>query len=233
MTKITTLLGAAGVAIAMAAPAFAAPVATWTFETSLPATAGPFAPEVGAGSARGFHAGASTYSNPVGNGSAHSFSSNTWAIGDYYQFSTSTIGYNGITLSWDQISSGTGPRDFTLSFSTNGTTFTDFAPYTVLANASPNVWSTGTAIAASSYAFDLSAFTSLNNLAAVYFRLVDTSNVSAAGGVVGTTGTDRVDNFTISGNAVSAVPVPAAVWLFGSGFVALTGIGRRSRRQTS
>lgn len=34
------------------------------------------------------------------------------------------------------------------------------------------------------------------------------------------------DDFTIAGS-VTAVPVPAAVWLFGSGLVALLGIGRR------
>ncbi len=37
-------------------------IADWTFETSQPATAGPFAPEIGLGSASGLHAGAATYS---------------------------------------------------------------------------------------------------------------------------------------------------------------------------
>jgi hypothetical protein len=30
-------------------------------------------------------------------------------------------------------------------------------------------------------------------------------------------------------NAVSAVPVPAAVWLFGSGLLGLVGISRRKK----
>src|SRR5690242_3123267 len=76
----------------------AATIATWTFETTAPATAGPFAPEVGAGAATGFHAGATTYSSPAGNGSAKSFSSNTWAVGDYYQFQVSTLGQQDIAV---------------------------------------------------------------------------------------------------------------------------------------
>jgi len=51
-------------------------IATWTFETSVPTTAGPFSPEVGSGSALGYHAsGSAVYSNPAGNGSLESFSS--------------------------------------------------------------------------------------------------------------------------------------------------------------
>ena len=81
-------------------------IAQWTFETSLPATAGPFSPEVGAGSASGSHAGAAVYSSPSGNGFSHSFSANTWAVGDFWQFSASTATYSGIQLDWDQVSSG-------------------------------------------------------------------------------------------------------------------------------
>ena len=201
-------------------------VATWTFETSQPATAGPFAPEIGAGAASGSHSGASAYSSPVGNGSAHSFSSTVWAVGDYYQFSVNTTGLNGITLSWDQTSSNTGPRDFKLAYSTDGSTFIDFATYPVLANSSPNpVWNSTTASAIYSLTQDLSSVAALNNRAAVYFRLIDTSTVSANGGTVGTGGTDRVDNFTVSG--ISAVPLPAAAWLLGSGLLGLGGLMRR------
>ena len=108
--------------LSASAPVFAFPVdlAVWTFETSLPATAGPHAAEgginAGAGSpASGFHASASVvYSNPAGNGSAESFSSTFWSVGDYWQFSTSSVGYTDIHLAWDQASSNTGPRDFVL-----------------------------------------------------------------------------------------------------------------------
>jgi hypothetical protein len=78
-------------------------VAQWTFETSLPATAGPFSPELGSGSASGSHAAAATFSTPAGNGSTHSFSANTWAVGDSWQFQVNTLGFNNVGLSWDQL----------------------------------------------------------------------------------------------------------------------------------
>src|SRR4051812_39869141 len=65
----------ASAALVAFVPAQADTLAQWTFETSVPTTAGPLAPEVGSGSALAFHIGASTYSNPVGNGSNESFSS--------------------------------------------------------------------------------------------------------------------------------------------------------------
>jgi len=204
-------------------------IATWTFETSIPLAAGAFAPEVGTGAALGLHASGSTaYSSPVGNGSAHSFSSTNWGVGDYYQFRVSTIGFSGITLSWDQASSNTGPRDFKLAYSTNGTTFTDFATYSVLANATPNpTWSSSTALSLYAFTQNLSSITALNGQSNVYFRLIDTSTVSANGGAIGTGGTDRVDNFSVSGSQIAVTPIPAAIWLLGSGLLSLGGLARR------
>ena len=199
-------------------------LANWTFETSLPSTAGTFAPEIGAGYASGLHVGAATYSSPVGNGSAHSFSSTAWAVGDYYQFQTSTTGSSGIKVSWDQISSNTGPKNFNLSYSTDGSSFTQFAPYSVLANASPNAWASGTTSLASGISFDLSALTALDNATAVYFRLIDAGTVSANGGTVASAGTDRVDNFTIT-----AIPEPStyALILGSAGFAGVLLLRRR------
>src|SRR5262249_5365771 len=95
-----------------ASPASADIVAQWTFESSQPASAGPFSPELGSGSASGFHASTSPYTSPVGNGSAHSYSSNKWRVGDYSQFTVSASGYQNIHVSWDQISSIQGPAYF-------------------------------------------------------------------------------------------------------------------------
>ncbi|MDX1914063.1 MAG: PEP-CTERM sorting domain-containing protein [Methylophilus sp.] len=208
----------------------AATVAQWTFETSVPTTSGTFAPEVGSGSALGSHVSTSVvYSNPVGNGSVESFSSNNWSVGDFYQFSVSTLGFSGVTLSWDQISSATGPRDFSLSYSLNGTSFTNYANYSVIANSTPNAWSSSTPVSTSSYAYDLSSITALNNQSNVFFRLVDVSTVSANGGTVATAGTDRVDNFTVS--AVASVPEADtyAMLLAGMG---LMGFVLRRRNQS-
>src|SRR6185295_13795892 len=128
----------------------ASTIASWTFETSAPTTAGPLTPEVGAGSATSSHTNATTYSSPVGNGSARSYSSNGWTVTgtptDYYQFQVNTTGYEDVTLSWDQTGSGTGPRDYILQYSTDGTNFTNFgSTYAVAINANPNpVWNSTT-----------------------------------------------------------------------------------------
>src|SRR5262249_39698724 len=120
-------------------------IADWTFESTAPATAGPFAPEIGSGSALGHHAGSSTYSAPVGNGSSHSFSSTAWSVGDYYQFEVSSAGLSGLSVSWDQTSSNTGPRDFLFEYSTDGSSFTTLFDYSVPANAGTTTWSSNPA----------------------------------------------------------------------------------------
>ena len=217
------------VILAVASSASATTIATWTFETSVPTTAGPFSPEVGAGSAIGSHVSSATvYSSPSGNGSFHSFSSTNWGVGDYYQFQVNTTGLENIMFSWDQTSSNTGPRDFQLQYSTNGSSFTNFgAVYSVLANASPNpFWNATTSSSLYSFTRDLSSVTALNNTATVYFRLTMADTTSANGGTVGTLGTDRVDNVSVSG---VRVPEPGSVVLASLGIVALSLAAMRCR----
>jgi len=190
----------------------------WTFENSYASITGantgafngtsPLVSEAGVltGTASAYHAGSSTYSSPVGNGSSHSFSSTNWAVGDYYQFKLSTTGYQQITVTFDQISSGTGPRDFKLAYSTNGTSFTDITTYQLINNTSPNNWSSGAAKTTSSYTDDLTANPAFDNQSTLYFRLIDNStNAVVSGSTVQTGGTDRVDNFIVT----AAVPEPA------------------------
>jgi len=220
---IALILGAA------AAPSFGqSVVADWTFETTEPTTGGPVAADVGTGTATASHASTSVvYSSPTGNGSYSSWSSNYWSVNDYYQFQVSTAGLSGLSLSWDQASSNTGPRDFQLEYSTNnGATFTDIgSAYSVLANASPNpTWTLSTYHSNYTFSEDLSGLTALNNDASVLFRLVDFDTVSANGGTVGTGGTDRVDNFS-----VSAIPEPSTYALF-AGLAVLGFVLVRRRR---
>ncbi len=216
-----------------AASTHAQVIAQWTFESTSSSITGTavslsgLAPETGTGSASGLHASASTaWSSPAGNGSSHSFSANNWAPGDYYQFQTSTLGFNNIQLSWDQTSSGTGPGKALLEWSTDGSTFTAVgSDYTILANAAPNpTWSAGTAQPIYTMTEDLSSIAALNNQGTVYFRLVDDSTSSANGGTVGTGGTDRVDNFTVS----SVVPEPSTIALACLGSLGLVLWRRRS-----
>lgn len=217
---------AAGLLTAAAGTAQAVDLAAWTFETSIPATAGPFAAEggVNGGNALGFHSNAAAvYSNPAGNGSAESFSSNNWSVGDYYQFSTSTVGYQNISIMWDQTASNTGPRDFNLLWSTDGSTFTPIGGIlSVLANGTPNpAWNSTTSDPA--YTFGPTGGPAvLDNQATIYFRLVNANTIAANGGTVASGGTNRVDNVIISG---TQIPTPGAMALFG--VAGLVGIRRR------
>jgi hypothetical protein len=206
-----------GFLIGSASVAHAVTVSQWTFEspnTPADATDSATSPtanaDVGSGIASGTHASASSdWTTPVGNGSANSFSATVWGVGDFWQFQLNTVGFIDILVAFDQTSSGTGPRDFKLAYSVNGSTFTDFSSYTVLENVSANggVWDATTFRAAYRSSFDLSSIASIENAATLFFRLTDTSTTSASGGTVGTGGTNRVDNFTVSGTAVSTSPV--------------------------
>lgn len=211
-----TFIAATLAALAVASVASGAVVANWTFETSLPTNAGPFAAEAGVNAASSFASGShvsgsTAYSNPVGNGSAESFSSNNWAVGDYYQFTTSTSGYQNVSISFDQTSSGTGPRDFGVFVSVNGGAFAQLgSDYVVLPNA-VNFWSSTTMHP--EYNVSL-AVAGGDNAASLTFRLVNTTIVSANGGTVAGGGTSRVDNVSITGDLI---PAPGAVSLIGLG----------------
>ena len=162
----------------------------WTFELSPPAdlansaTISGITADSGSGTASGVHAGAlSDWTTPAGNGSANSLSVNTWAVGDYFQFQVSTIGFTGMGISFDQTSSSTGPRDFDFAYSTDGSLFTTFSPYTVLQNGlTPNpAWNATTSSSAYAFSFDLGGVTAIDEQASVYFRLINSSTTSAGG----------------------------------------------------
>jgi len=191
--------------------------------------------------ASGLHAAAATYSFPAGDldpaiaalasgasgpglpgsslanasPSVHSLSANNWSVGDYWSFTTSTLGYTGVEIAFDQAGSGTGPANFGLSYSINGGAFTSFATYSVVLSA----WNTTTAQPSSLLFAGVGAFDNVNS---IVFRLIDLNTTSINGGTVGAAGTDRVDNFT-----VVAVPEPSTIALAGAVLVGLLALRRR------
>lgn len=194
--------------------------ADFTFETSGVAIStsvtqgaspvGPLVAEIGTGSAYGSHAATgAVFSSPAGNGSTHSFSANDWTGGDYYKFVVPTTGIQNILFSFDQISSSTGPKAFSLFYSTDGTNFSSISNYTLTltqsetnSNGGTGTESTWTPTATGAYnlSFDLSGVPALNNDANAAFEIVENDTTTA------TAGTDRVDNVVVSG---TAVPEPA------------------------
>ncbi|HEU5125773.1 MAG TPA: hypothetical protein VFW05_17110 [Verrucomicrobiae bacterium] len=206
-----------GFAFAFIFSASANTIGHWTFETSKPTTAGPVASEIGTGTASGVHASSSTaYSNPTGNASSESWSANRWAAGDYWEFQVSTLGSENIQVSYDQYGSGTGPRDFDFAYSTDGSIFTVFQSYQL---SGADTWN--------SKSFDLSATPLLDEASMVYFRLINSSAVSINGGAIGTSGSDRIDNFLITGAAVAHTPDTLP---FGFAAMTLTGFVVSSRK---
>lgn len=213
-------------------------IARFTFETSIPAGspgAGVWitniAAEVGSGVASGFHSGASTYSSPAGNGSTRSFSSTAWAVNDFYQFAVGTQGFEDLSVSYDHVSSGTGPGRFAFSYSIDGLSFTTVGSVlTVLANSAPNAWSSGTPVSSTSFSFDLSAISEIDDSSIVYFRVTDVATTSANGGTVASGGTSRIDNFLVSGTAITPVPEPSTWALFGAGLLGLGLVVRRKSK---
>jgi len=220
--KIIASLITAALGPGVCSAASAAVLANWTFETSQPITAGPVAAENGTGTGTAGNVGATTntYTTPSGNGSAHSWSSNGWDVGDYWQFSTAGDASTEYHITFDAVGSNTGPRDFKVQYSTNGTTFSDLpTPFTYSVPLS--TWNATTAVTTSTFS---TGVTLGSAPATIAFRLVDNSTTSINGGTVATTGTGRVDNVTINSGPV---PEPASL-----GFVAALGfLGLRSRRR--
>lgn len=202
-------------------------IANWTFETTVPTTVGPFSPEIGSGQASFGNIGstASTISSPAGNGSAHSFSANGWDVNDYFQFSVSTVGFEGITISLDQMGSNTGPKNFEIDYSTDGLSFNSFSTYSVTNDS----WSaTGAPKSNSNHSFDLSSVTALDGQSTIYFRLIDVSTTAInSASPVATTGTGRIDNFIVNG--VSSVPEPSSIALAAVGGIACLFAVRRKK----
>lgn len=186
-------------------------IALWTFEGET------LNPEDGTGVATLGTGGSQSF--PAGWGSMDSWSSNGWDVNDYFQFQVSTVGFSNIGVQWEQMGSNTGPAHFALAYSLDGVTFTNFGTYGVTNDG----WNTTVTPAESVKGFDLSSITELNEAETVYFRLVMTDTISINGGTVASTGTARVDNFT-----VTVVPEPGTVTLVGVGLAAvLFGVRRR------
>lgn len=166
-----------------------------------------------------FNAGASPLSilsSVTGNPNNHSFpagnsiSQNFWnGDASYFQFTLDSAAgnYYDIIVSWAENSSGTGPHNAKLQYSTTGVggTYLDFATF-----ATPNN---------SAMIQDLSAVSAIESNANVVFRLVGLGTTSNGG-------TMKIDNLAIEATALP-VPEPSTVLLVGMSLAGLLAIRRR------
>jgi len=222
---------AGAVAAALTTGASAEIIAGWTITTAFPTGTGnvptgntysvgvaDLGNQVAGSELSSFHAlAAATYTSPAGNGSTFSFSSNNWSIGDYYEARLSTSNYTGITVSWDQARSSTGPAAFELIFSIDGVNWTTVTAYTVLQSGgggSPGTW---TSVTYNPIYTNTQALVGAENATELRIRFRSTVTTAA-------TGSNRIDNVTISGELI---PAPGALALLG--VAGLTGAARRRR----
>ncbi len=221
MKSLSSLLIASAV-IATASAASADVIAGWSIPTAVTATtaatysygAANLGALVSGSMLSGTHSSASTaWSSPAGNGSTYALSSNGWNVGDYYQISLATTGYSSVSVAWEQTRSSTGPAGFEAVLSVDGgSTFSSLGSYTVNLVS----WSATVPVTTSSFGSLASA---ADNQASVIIRFkVVTAGTST------TTGTNRIDNISVTG-AVLPVPSPGAIALVG-----LAGMVARRRR---
>jgi hypothetical protein len=154
-----------------------------------------------AGSAfKGYHKNSATFwSSVMGNGSTRSIAANAWSVGDYWQFSFSTIHFSDLSIAWDQTSSKKGPKSFTLQYSVNGIDYINVKRNNGAYTFPSLVWNSGYTKSASKKSFDLSSDTALNNKAIVYIRLVMGSSDTSIP-ILETRGSSRIDNFMVTGS---------------------------------
>ena len=238
MLSVGKFVSALSLGLVVASSASGATViAGWNITTAFPTGTGNVptgqnysvgAADVGAQTAgsnlRAFHTlAATTYVSPSGNGSQYAFSSTNWSPGDFYEARFSTAGFSGISISWDQARSSTGPAQFKLFVGFDGSNFTEVLSYTVLQSGgggAPGTWNSTTynALYATSFAFDAS----VNDRALVFVRFQNAETTTSASG-----GSNRIDNVFVMGASTSAIPLPGAAGLAACG---LLGMSRRRRR---
>ncbi len=224
---ITTHLITAAATLAVAGVSAADVVAGWSFTNAIPGgttgseyvygVADQGANATGS-SMRGFHLMAATaWSSPAGNGSQYSFSSNNWQQGDYFEARLSTLGFSGVSISFDQTRSSTGPSAFILFMSVDGgSNWSTLLSYTVLQNGlAPNASWSGTGTRQAAYTISAAA-AAADNKADVIFRMTCDVTPGSTGG------TNRIDNVFIEG---TVIPAPGALALLG-----LAGLAGRRRR---
>ena len=111
----------------------------------------------------------------------------------WWSIETCSSGFANIEVSWNMRSSATGPRDFKLQFSTDGSTWID--------GNNPDV-ALPSAVAIGNTNFIKTLPMEANNQSTLYLRFIQTSDIAANGATVGSGGTHQINNIIINGEYI-------------------------------
>ncbi|WP_082063298.1 metallophosphoesterase [Paenibacillus sp. IHBB 10380] len=121
----------------------------------------------------------------------------------YWLATVSTKGYDNLTLSSQQNSSGTGPRDFKVQISTNNNTWSD-VPNTNL----KMVVSSFNCASNTCKLVDVPLPANANNQDLLYIRWIVSSDANTKDGKsIGSTGSSRIKDVRVSGSSITGGPV--------------------------
>ena len=136
----------------------------------------------------------------AGSGGSGTFAPNAkgWneAADSFWQISFSTAGYQSLTLSSKQQSSDTGPRDFKVQWSLNGSVWSDVPSTSIIV---ANNFTSGKLV-------NVSLPAGTENQNTLYLRWIRTSNIRVTGGteLVTAAGTNRIDDIIVRGEPLSS-----------------------------
>jgi len=116
-----------------------------------------------------------------------------------WQIVLSSKGFENLTFAAKTRSSSTGPRDFTIQYSTNGNDFIDAGTYQNLIDKLENKFATVKLPVAAS------------NLDTLIIRLMMSSNISVKGEVVPSAGVSNINNILIQGTPIESTAIVGAV----------------------
>jgi len=148
-----------------------------------------------------------TYVQGSGGTGTFAKNSNQWqeesGTEKYWQVRVNTLGYNNLQISSKQLGSNTGPRDFRIDYSLDGTDWIAIPGSDITV---ANNFTSGVVNA-------LSAPEAASNQGQVFFRWIPTSNISINGGTTASTGTNRIDDILIEGVALGedVAPTPSTL----------------------
>lgn len=172
-----------------------------------------------------------TWTRPTGNGTRTAASGIGLSANDtYWEFNVSTINMKDLLISYDQVSSNTGPRNWKLQYKVGAGSYVDVASYNIGYNSTGGTlaWSSTVVRTESQLNFNLSSITALNNKASVSLRVLIAGTQQynpTATAAFGTAGSNRIDSIKIN---ATAVPEPSSVVVLAAG--AAVAASRKRKR---